>query len=384
MKLKQIRAFALKPAPPAPEDKAHRNSWLVDTEVANPMSHYPHLKPNRTLWRPRWSQVGCVVELVDGTFGFGMTDYGTPVISLINDHLGPLLAEVDLSDIDGAWDFMIRACSPFGASGLPLYAISAIDLALWDLKGKLEGKPVYDLLGGPVRDSIRCYATGNDTDWHMELGFSATKLACPFGPADGEKGLDGNEQLIADTRHLIGPEKELMLDCWMAFDLPFAKAMAARVAPYRLGWMEDCLTPEDIEAHHELREALPGFPLATGEHWYGTHPFTHAARHKLVETFQPDICWVGGLTACRRIATIADEAGIDLILHAGINTAYGQHFTLANKGSSMGEYFVGGAPGVPLADIPRHGGGAVPVSGSVRPSNAPGFGLEVNLDEIAA
>ena len=82
-------------------------------------------------------------------------------------------------------------------------------------EGKDSEQAVYELLGGPARDKIFCYATGNDTEWHMELGFEAKKLACPYGPGDGLTGLEGNEQLVAKTRELIGPSGELMLDCWM-------------------------------------------------------------------------------------------------------------------------------------------------------------------------
>ena len=83
---------------------------------------------------------------------------------------------------------MFRLTKPYGTEGLASYAISAVDLALWDLKGKLLGQPVYSLLGGPARDKIFCYATGNDVDWYQELGFRAFKLACPYGPADGLEG----------------------------------------------------------------------------------------------------------------------------------------------------------------------------------------------------
>ena len=114
-----------------------------------------------------------------------------------------------------------RAASPYGAAGLASYAISALDFALWDLKGKLLKRPVFELLGGPVREKQLCYATGGDTDWNIELGFSATKLPCPYGPADGLAGIDGNEELVAKTRDAIGPKIELMLDCWMAFDTDF-------------------------------------------------------------------------------------------------------------------------------------------------------------------
>src|SRR5260370_1143640 len=94
----------------------------------------------------------------------------------------------------------IRTFAMRGRKSDASYAISAIDPALWDLKGKLLRKTVYALLGGPSREAITCYATGKETDWHMELGFKATKLACPFGPADGLAALDDTEALVAKKR----------------------------------------------------------------------------------------------------------------------------------------------------------------------------------------
>ena len=77
---------------------------------------------------------------------------------------------------------------------------------------------MYELLGGPAHDELFCYATGNDTDWHMELGFKATKMACPYGPADGLDGLNKNVEFIASRRQMVGNDVELMLDCWMAYN----------------------------------------------------------------------------------------------------------------------------------------------------------------------
>ena len=98
----------------------------------------------------------------------------------------------------------------------------------------------------------------------MELGIEATKLACPYGPGDRLTGLEGNEQLVAKTRELVGPSVELMLDCWMAFDLEFAVRLGERLRPYALKWMEDCLIPEDFQGSTELRKRLRRHTLATG------------------------------------------------------------------------------------------------------------------------
>ncbi len=363
---------------------ARRPPWTADAEVAGPMSRYPRFKKLRAAWRPTWPAVGCLVTASDGTWGFGISRYGSPVIAVVNEHLGPLLVGEPALATERLWDMMARMQSPYGAPGLGSYAISAIDLALWDLKGKVLGRPVWELIGGPARPHIDCYATGNDTDWHMELGFRATKLACPHGPADGLAGLDADEALVARTRALIGPDVELMLDCWMALDVEFAVRLAERLRPHRLRWMEDCLAPDDLDSHEALRRRLPWMGLATGEHWYTPANFAHAAARRVADVLQPDIAWVGGMTAALRIAAIADTAGIAVIPHAGINTPYGQHFGFAMPCSPWGECFIGLGPGVPLAETRLFPGMATPREGKLVPSDAPGFGLGATLDDIAA
>jgi L-rhamnonate dehydratase len=383
VKIKEIRAFAIKnemvgalykEGQQSRATRPRRPPWTKDAEVANPMSGYDRFKRLRASWRFDGG-VGCLVTADDGSTGFGVSRYGDPVIGLINGHFGPLLAGENALATDRLWDMMMRMVSPYSARGLASYAISAVVLALWDLMGKILKTPVYELAGGPTREKLFCYATGNDTDWHMELGFRGTKLACPYGMYDGLSAITRNEELVAKTRELIGRDIELMLDCWMAFDVEFAVRLAERLRPYGLRWIEDCLIPENLDAHVGLRQRLPWITLATGEHWYVPHTFAHAANLKLADIFQPDICWAGGMTGCMRINHIAEAAGIEVILHAGMNTPYGQHFSFANPNVRWGEYFVGGGPGVPLNETLVFPGMAVPVNGDLVPNGEPGFGL---------
>ena len=134
----------------------------------------------------------------------------------LRDHLAPNLVGHDGFAIEMISDMMFRLTKPFGTVGLASYAISAIDLALWDAKAKSLGVPVYSLIGGPKEDKIFCYATGNDVEWYKELGFKAFKLACPYGPVDGLEGLKKNVDFVEKARSIIGDDSELMLDCWMA------------------------------------------------------------------------------------------------------------------------------------------------------------------------
>jgi L-rhamnonate dehydratase len=385
MKIRTVKAFLIRSdlmGGPA-TTTARRAPWTEHAEVANPMSYYPRFKRLRSSWRPTWASVACLVTTEDGSWGLGMTRYGTPVAAIINEHLAPLLVGENCLQVERLWDMMQRMTSPY-AGGLSCYAISAIDLALWDLKGKLMQQPVYQLLGGARRDDIACYATGNDTDWHLELGFAATKLACPYGPADGEAGLDANDAFIAKARHLCGATTDLMVDCWMAFDIDYAVRFADRMRVHQLRWIEDCLMPEDLDGQATLKQQLPTDCLAGGEHWYSPAPFAMAAARGSLDLFQPDIGWASGMTGCIKIAQIAQSANIPVVLHAGMNTAYGQHFSLAIPNVPMGEYFIGSAPGIPLREVRLTPGTATPHNGRLRPSREPGFGLGLSLEAVHA
>ena len=193
MKIKSIRAVNVDLPSPFAEARpsgrkfktAHRPSWWEHGPVANPVTRYPRYAAFRPSWLPKWDNFGCLVEAEDGTWGFALANGGRPVAALIDDYFGPRLEGESCLATEKTYDMAVRMCAPFGATGIASFAISAIDLALWDLKGKIFDKPVYELLGGPARDELFCYSTGADTDWYMELGFKATKLPCPYGPADG-------------------------------------------------------------------------------------------------------------------------------------------------------------------------------------------------------
>jgi L-rhamnonate dehydratase len=377
MKITEIRAMRFQTPPHQATTQPRRPSWAEDAEVANPMSRYPKVKRHRNLWTPGWENVWCKVTSENGAWGLGMTSHGRPVAAVIEDHLGPQLVGEDVFAGEKIADMLFRLTKPYGSTGLASYAISAIDLALWDLRGKLLGQPVYQLLGGAQKDRIFCYATGNDVDWYQELGFRAFKLACPYGPVDGLDGIRKTEEFVAKVRQQIGDDCELMLDCWMALDVEYTVRLAETLRPYRLKWMEECLIPEDLDAHIALRNRLPWQTLATGEHWYTHVPFQWAATHKVADILQPDINWCGGATTCQKIAAAADAAGLSVILHGGGNTPFGQHFSLATPCTPWLECFVATPPGVPLAEAWRLPGQAEPKDGWLTLSDAPGFGMEI-------
>jgi L-rhamnonate dehydratase len=374
MKIKDIRAFAINPNP-KPTTQPRTPSRAGSLHMTRPISRYAGQMGRDGF---DWPRVACLITAEDGTQGFGMTIHSGPVIPLINDHFAPGLLGQNCMATEKLWDMMVRMAAPYGAGGLTSYAISAIDVALWDLKGQLLQRPVYELLGGPQKERIFVYATGFDTEWYMELGFKATKLFTPWGPADGPDGLHQTEELVARTREIIGDDKELALDCWLAMDEEYVVRLAERLRPYRLKWIEDYVPADHWEAYAAIRQRLPWQTLASGEHWYLPTAFAQAANRRLVDIFQPDVLWVGGITAAVKICHIAEAAGIAVIPHASMNYPFGQHLAYAMPAVVWGERSESvSPPGIPLAEMSRLPGTPPVIDGYVVPSDAPGFGLEI-------
>ena len=387
MNIKSIKVMQLnQPAPSTGTSKSRRPAWSARAEVANPMSKFPDYKRHRSLWLPPWGNVWVKATAEDDTYGLGMCSFGRPVASIIQDHYARHLVGHDALAVEHSWDMMFRMSKPYGTVGLASVAMSGVDLALWDLAGKLQDRPVYELLGGRARDRICVYATGNDTDWQMELGFRAVKLACPHGPADGLAGMAKNEELVAHTRELVGDSVEIMLDCYMAFDVEYTVQLAERLRPYRLKWIEEYLIPEDLCGHVAVRERLPWQTLATGEHMYTPWPFRWLIEQRAVDILQPDVMWCGGLTATLKINAMAEAASIGVIPHGGLNDVFGQHVCHALPNVPWGEFVIGTAPGVPISEGMSRSPGhmAYAEDGYLVPSDAPGFGMEITLEELEA
>ena len=351
----------------------------------SPMDRYNYDKNSKS-WTANWDRVACLVTAEDGTWGLGITLHSGPVCSIINDHFSQLLIGENPMATEKLWDMMRRASSPYGTAGITSYAISAVDNAIWDLKGKLIGKPVYELLGGPVKNDIFCYAsntllkykTSDYIDWFLELGFKAVKVFLRHGPDEGISGLNKNIEIVAKTREQIGPDIELAVDSWMSSNIEYAVRLSEGLKPFKIKWLEDYMLPEDMDSYSKIRQRIPGQILATGEHWDNIHPFSDAAGRGLVDILQPVVQWVGGITASVRICHIAEAHGLTVIGHGGMNYPYGQHLAYSMPVIPWGERSEGvSPPGVPLEEMVVLPGTSVIKNGKVRPSDAPGFGIEV-------
>ena len=279
------------------------------------------------------------ITVEDGTWGIGQGHWGDVAAVIIRNHFAPLLTGRDCFAHEFHNDLMWRYSQRFGSSGFASIARSAVDQALWDLKGKLLGKPVYSLLGGPSRDAVELYATTDDLDWAQELGFRAFKISNPAHYTDGLEGLNRLEEKVAKAREKVGPDAELMINPNMSYNVQFAVQVMERLAPYRLRWLEEPLLPGDLEGHIELKKSFPTVPIATGEDHHGRQAFRQLMEHRCVDIFQPDLRWCGGLTEGLKIYAIGEAAGIMLDAHVshrhGIGVSGGQTLRYAVRRISL-------------------------------------------------
>ncbi len=210
------------------------------------MARYPEYRQSRRKFGT--NVLGTLVveiEAEDGTIGFAVTTGGEPTAFIVEMHLARFLEGRNPWEVEKIWDQMYFATQFYGRKGLVVNAISGVDLALWDLLGKLRQEPVYQMLGGAVRDELQFYATGARPDVAKSLGFIGGKLPLHHGPAEGEEGLKKNLATLADMRDQTGDDFWLMLDCWMSLDLNYATRLAHEAWKYGLKWIEEALSPDD-------------------------------------------------------------------------------------------------------------------------------------------
>ncbi len=375
MKIAMIEAVRIVTSPPPPV-KPRRPSYLESAKHVFPINKYPEFG-NRVATIPNifHPEMWVKVTAEDGTYGLGQCHWGNLVEPIVRLHIAPLLTGRDCMALERHNDLMWRASQRFGSTGIATVAQAAVDQALWDLKGKLLGQPVYSLIGGPCRDAVELYATTDDLDWAMELGFRAFKVSNPVHYDESTSGINRVVEKIAAAREQVGPDADLMFNPNMSYNVEFTARLMERLAPYHLRWLEEPLMPHDLEGQIALKKAFPTLPIATGEDHHGRHAFRQLVEHRCVDVLQPDLRWCGGLTEGLKIYAIAEAAGIVTLPHAGGSTPAGLHFAYAMPESPIAEYWLPSAPGVPLEAITLPGL-PVPKDGRVVPSNAPGFGLE--------
>jgi L-rhamnonate dehydratase len=379
LRIESVKMIRPRPRRPLPAYRPAEGSWSTGgVEVANPMSIYPKYKAQRSLFMA--DDLGPSVVQITTDKGVSGIGYGGPGAGfVIEKHLTKLLLGEDPFNIEQLWDILWRSTLYYGRKGLVVHAISAIDNALWDLVGNALGMPVYKLLGGETKPRIPAYCTGNDLEQHVEFGFKKMKLAVPYGPADSREGMRKNVALVKRARDLVGPDGEIMLDCWMALTERYTIEFAEQLEPYRVYWMEECLPPDDYEGFRRVKAAVKSTRMATGEHEYTRYGFRLLLEHQAADIWQPDMQWCGGLTELRRIAALASANDIPVIPHGGWQ-AGAAHFILATTNSPWCEMFMP-PPGGPKEVYERfeeeNGITRGPEGIYMRPLDRPGFGFDV-------
>jgi L-rhamnonate dehydratase len=378
-RIAQVRALVLRGAGADYHDQP-AGHW-IDGQIATPMSRYPEYRATRSSFG--LDVLGTVVvevETESGVVGVGVSTGGPPACWLIEHHLGRFVEGQPADRIELIWDHMWRATLFYGRKGLVLNAISAVDLALWDLLGRLRDAPVHSLIGGAVRDELAFYATGPRPDLAKELGFVGGKLPLVHGPAEGDEGLRRNIELAAEMRGRVGEDFFLAYDCWMALDVPYTLRLIDGLRPYRFKWVEEFLPPDDYWGYAEVRRrAPPDLLIATGEHEASRWGFRLLVDMGCCDIVQPDVGWCGGLTELLKIAAYADAHGVAVVPHG--SSVYCYHFVATRPGTPFVEFLMmapDAAAVVPMF-APLFAAEPVPEGGRLRVSalDRPGFGVEL-------
>jgi L-rhamnonate dehydratase len=324
----------------------------------------------------------------DGYVGLGNAALAPPITKQIIDlYLKPLLIGQNPWDIELLWQHMYRKTMAFGRKGIGMVAISALDIALWDLLGKSAKQPVYRLLGGRTKVRIPVYASrlysvdlgelAAEAKRYKDDGYQAMKLRFGWGPANGAAGMRRNVALVRTVREAVGDGIDVMADAYMGWTLDYAKRMLPLLEPFNLRWLEEPVIPDDIHGYAELRRYRK-IPIAGGEHEFTLYGFRELLEARALDYIQFDTNRVGGITQARKIAALAEAHSIPVIPHAGQMHNY--HIVMASLNSPMAEYF-------PIVDVevgnelfwyvfqgePKSQAGYINLD-----DNTPGLGLTIN------
>jgi L-rhamnonate dehydratase len=330
------------------------------------------------------------VETDDGPIGIAgpITE---AIGSIVSRSLRKIVMGRDPIAHEKLWDQMHRIMV-HGRQGDAMLAISAMDCALWDLKGRWLNVPVYKLLGGPTRDAMPAYIStlGFDVQdparvreraqMFRDQGYQAQKWFFRFGPMSGHEGMKKNVELVRTAREAVGEDYDLMFDCWQSMNAPYVIELAERIAEYRPRWLEECAMPDRIDSYRAIKDKT-NIPLSGAEHEYTRWGFKRFIDAKALDVLQPDIYWCGGLSETLKITAMATAADLIVIPH-GHSTPAGIHFSLAQspihtpyqeyleKWNAIHQHFL---------LHPVH-----PVRGMIHCNDRPGLGMDLDPARIEA
>jgi len=306
--------------------------------VAAPVER-PFTSSRGWLYKTRGS---CIVEIetADGTVGWGEC-YGPSAVAkaYIDTQFGPRIVGRDPFDVEVIWEDLYNRIKDYGGKGMAASALSGIDIALWDIIGKSTGRPIHKLIGGAYRTEVTAYATGlyfidmdrlveeavEEAQGYVEEGFTAVKMKIGLG----DPKLDIRR--VAAVRDAIGAGIRLMVDANHCLTVPQAIRLGRELEKLDVEWFEEPISPEDIDGYVEVTRALD-MAVAGGENEMTRWGFRDLVVRKAMDIIQPDVCAAGGISECRKIATLAAAHGVECVPHAWgsvIGVAATLHFLAA-------------------------------------------------------
>lgn len=343
----------------------------------------------------------------DGLWGWGEAtlEWHTPEVVAAIQSLGELITGEDPTRIEHLWQMMLRQHFWHGTGIVRSTAIAGIDLALWDILGKSLGVPCHRLWGGPVREYVRLYCHlggGRMEDFYetdpadaarfaelaqaaVEDGFTAFKtMAVPETMSlEGNRPVRYAERCVAAMREAVGPDIDIMVDAHARPSPRMGHLFAAALEPYNLYWFEEPCWPEHMAEIASIQRSVRT-PIATGERLTSLWQFRDLAENRAASVWQPDITHCAGLTGVRKVAALAEAAGVSLAPHnpqGPVSTAASLELGFATSPYIICESVHNDVPW--RADVVQESFTVEPKGRLVRPGNQPGLGIEINVAEVA-
>jgi galactonate dehydratase len=350
---------------------------------------------------PRWQFLR--LETADGLVGWGepytkwhtLADSEPATTAAVDQLMRKYVLDADPSRISDLWEAMYEATF-FRGGPVHMSALAGIDEALWDLKGKRYGAPVYELLGGPTRDRIQCYqhvhgedaeALAADAREQVDAGFSVLKTSRPFGPSrsvDTPATVAATVERVEAIREAVGETVDLGADFHGRVSKPMVKRLARALEPSALMFLEEPVPPEYNEFLPRLAAATET-PIATGERMYSRTEFKPLLEAGGVDVIQPDVSNAGGITESLRIATMADAYDVALAPHCPtgpVSLAAAFHVDAAAPNTLVQEQTL--HRNDDWRDYVENPGTFELEDGFVALPDGPGLGVEVDEDALRA
>ena len=317
-----------------------------DTIFATPISLLPFQHDSQAPYR-FFSWLVVEIETDEGHIGIGNAGLSADVTKqIVDSKLQPLLVGENPLNTEYLYEKMYRSTVAFGRKGAVLAAVSAVDIALWDIKGHVMKQPVFMLLGGRTKEHIETYYSRlytRDLDrlqeeaaYYKKEGFTGMKLRCGYPLTEGRGGMKKNIEMVRVVRETVGDDVEIMLEAYMGFNFAYAKQFLKELEPYHLRWAEELLLPDEIHNFARLKQ-YTDIPLSGGEHEFTRFGFYDLLKADALDIFQFDTNRVGGFTEAQKICTMAQLHGVEVIPHGG--QMHNLHVVMSSFASPMAEYF---------------------------------------------